>query len=309
MSAELLITGGAGFIGTHTTTEAFGRGFAPEVLDNLFVGPQNLAVHAVRPPVHEVDLRDEERLTATIAALRPRRVIHLAALHYIPYCNKHPLEAVEVNLLGTRNLLKALEQYPPECVVFASSAAVYPIAEGPHRENDPIGSTDIYGHTKLLGEELLERFTRRTGVPSQACRFFNVYGAHETQPHLIPAIVSQLAAGQRSLKLGNLEPARDYIHAEDIARAVLDLAVTPLDGFRPFNVGTGLEWTVRDVVNLCGEALGREIAVEQDPERMRPSDRLHLKADHATLTAATGWTPQIGFQEGLARLLETELSP
>jgi UDP-glucose 4-epimerase len=304
---ELLITGGAGFVGTHVAALALSRGVTPAVLDSLFVGDKNLKVHAKELPLFKVELMSRAQVYDAIAAIRPRRVIHLAALHFIPYCNQHPVEAVESNVIGTRHLLEALEQHRPESIVFASSAAVYPIADGPHREDDLPGPTDIYGHTKWIGEDLLERYTRRTGVSTAAARLFNVYGPHETQPHLIPVIVQQLAAGARSLQLGNLDPARDYIHGEDIASGIMALSELAPEGFTPFNVGTGVEWTVRHVVEMCEKALGRSIEITQDPARMRPSDRPHLVADNSRLRRATGWAPKWSFEDGLADLLRREL--
>jgi len=304
---ELLVTGGAGFVGTHVVAAALSRGIVPAILDNLFVGNKNLAVHGRELPLFQADLRDRKAIHDAIATIRPRRVIHLAALHFIPYCNAHPVEAVEVNVTGTRHLLEALEKHRPEHFVGASSAAVYPIARGPHHEDDAPGPTDIYGSTKWYDEDLMERFTLRTGVPSVAARLFNVYGPYETQPHLIPVIIEQLAKGARTLQLGNLDPARDYIHGEDIAAGLHALSEKGAPGFAPYNIGTGVEFTVRDVVAMCEKALGMQITIEQDPARMRPSDRPHLVADNGRLRQATGWKPKWQFADGLADLLEREI--
>lgn len=307
-TTELLVTGGAGFVGTHVVSLALARGIVPAILDSLFVGDKNLQVHGRDLPLFKADLRDKKAVTEAIAQIRPRRVIHLAALHFIPYCNQHPVEAVDVNCTGTRHLLDALETHRPEHVIVASSAAVYPIARGPHHEDDAQGPTDIYGTTKWIDEDLLERYHLRTGVASAAARLFNVYGPYETQPHLIPEIIRQLAAGARTLKLGNLDPARDYIHGEDIASGLHALSEKMAPGYLPYNIGTGVEWTVRDVVSMCEKALGTTITIEQDPARMRPSDRPHLVADNGRLKQATGWRPKWSFEDGLADLLKRELA-
>jgi UDP-glucose 4-epimerase len=308
MKGKVLITGAAGFIGTHVTNMAHDMGLDIVLLDSLFVGDTNLAHHSEKFPLYKVDLRNALAVDMAVSEIKPTIVIHLAALHFIPYCNQHPLEAVEANLIGTKNLLAALEKHRPEKVVAASSAAVYPIADAPHKETDTMGSTDIYGHTKMLGEDLLELFSKRTGVSSASCRFFNVYGPYETQPHLIPVIVEQLAGGASSIQLGNLGPARDYIHGQDIASGVLSLAEHFDAPYGAFNIGTGKEWTVKEVVDMCSDILKRDITITQDPKRMRPSDRMHLCADNSLLQKTTGWSPKISFKEGLADLLERELS-
>lgn len=302
--ARILVTGGAGFIGSHVTRHLLDRGATVDVVDNEFAGHRDLVPPAAT--FHHVDLRDDD-LVPTVERVDPDGILHLAAIHYIPYCNDNPEDAFDVNVMGTRRLLDAARELEDlETLVYTSSAAVYPPADEPHRETDDEGPMDVYGRTKLAGEDLVELFAAETGVPSVAARLFNVYGPNETNEHLIPAILDQLRDGTCEIKLGNLSPARDFVYVADVARALLALA-TEFDGdFRAYNVGTGHEYTVEEVVARVSDALGEELHVEQVTDRVRESDRPHLRASTERIEHEIGWTPTVSFVEGLGSLLTAE---
>src|SRR5690606_24264733 len=150
---------------------------------------------------------------------------------------------------------------------------------------------------------------RRTGTPVVVGRFFNAFGPNETNPHLIPEIQRQVLAGQRTLQLGNLDPKRDFIHTADMARAVLALLDAGLPGFEVFNIGRGIEYSVRDVVQAFERQLGEPLHIEVDPARVRKVERMHLLADVSKLKAATGWAPEWGIDEGVATLLREPARP
>jgi len=303
--ADVLVTGGAGFIGSQIVSDLLDRGANVHVLDNLFAGAEELVPEEAG--FSDVDIR-ESKAKAEIVNRDPDIIIHLAAIHYIPYCNDHPEEAFRVNVMGTRNVLEAARETSElEKFVFGSSAAVYPPRNVPHTEESEVGPMDIYGETKLIGEDLVELFHHESTVPAVSARFFNVYGPNETNPHLIPAILEQLEDGNREIDLGNLTPRRDFINIKDVSRAVLTL-VTEFDGgYRTFNVGTGRENSVRDVVNKISEAMGQEITILQDDERVRESDRPHLCAEVSRLSTETSWKPQIDFVDGLRTLIQEEV--
>ena len=302
---RVLVTGGAGFVGSYVTQELIDDGADVHALDNGFTGSDDLVPDEVT--VHDTDLRDADATADVVTNVDPAVLIHLAAIHFIPYCNDHPEEAFDVNVFGTRNLLAAARDLDElQRVVNASSAAVYEPAPGPHREDEGIGPTDIYGRTKLVAEDEARLFNVDTGVPTASARLFNVYGTRETNAHLIPAILEQLEDGSRTVDLGNLTPARDFIHATDVAEAIVTLA-TEFDGdHRAYNVGTGTEHTVREVVEAVGDALGEPIAIEQDEERVRESDRPHLEPDVSRMESEFGWSASLTLTEGLERLLAAE---
>lgn len=301
---HVLVTGGAGFIGSHVTRALLDDGADATVVDNLFVGRREYVPDEAT--FHEVDLRNEE-CSEFVVDTDPDVIIHLAALHYIPYCNDNPEETFEVNVMGTRNLLEVARTLDSlDRIVYASSAAVYPPREEGHSVVDDPKPMDIYGRTKLVGEDLLDLFHAETGLPAASARLFNVYGPNETNPHLIPAILEQLEGGDRSIELGNLSPARDFVYIGDVAEAFVTLAAEVTEGYRVYNVGTGREYTVREVAERVGDALGEELDVSQATERVRESDRPHLQADTSRIETETSWRARTDFVDGLRMLLKAE---
>ncbi len=302
----VVVTGGAGFIGSMLCRKLVEQGRDVVVIDNLRNGRREL-IDALKPsPVlHVADIRDAETVRRILAEVRPSALCHLAALHFIPYCDAHPAEAVDVNIRGTLNVLEACRIAPPEMVVVASTAAVYPIREGPNAESHPVGPLDIYGITKHCNEELAGLYVSQTGARCIAARIFNAVGVNETNPHLVPHLVQQLKRGQTRVSLGNLDSYRDYIDTRDLADGLIALLDRRQNGYDVFNIGTSREHSVREIVGMCGEILQRPIEIEQRSDLMRNVDRKHLCACIDKIAQATGWRPRIELRETL-RVLLTE---
>lgn len=305
---KVLITGGAGFIGSALSRHLQELGHEVFVLDDLSFGRRPLAgVPDAR--FFKVDIRDRRATQEVFAATRPAWVLHLAAVHFIPYCNEHPAEAADININGTVSVLDAAQATAGvEQVFVASTAAVYPIADCAMTEDHEPGPMDIYGTTKLATEKLASEFHLRTRIPTIVGRFFNAFGPNETNPHLFPTIQRQVLDGARTLKLGNLDPKRDYIHTEDLSRAMSALLGAGVAGFDTFNIGRGIEYSVREVVEAFGRQLGEELRIAVDPARVRKVERMHLLADVRKLKAATGWEPRWGIDEGVATLLKEHVT-
>lgn len=302
---RILITGGAGFIGSAVIKELQSHGLEILVIDDLSFGNREFIDI---PDSHflQFDILDHIRLEQAAASFNPHWIIHLAAVHFIPWCNRHPYRAADINIHGTIRVLEAAKKCSAlQGVFFASTAAVYPIHDGPVTETHPTGPLDIYGLTKLTGERLTQGFHLETGIPAVTCRFFNAFGPNETNPHLIPEIAGQINAGARTLRLGNQKPKRDFIHTSDMARAVSSLLQSFERGYDVFNLGRGIEYSVLEVAEAFGTALGEEVVVEVDPEKVRKTDRLHLLADIEKLKAFSGWEPRISLAEGIATLIES----
>jgi UDP-glucose 4-epimerase len=249
-------------------------------------------------PLLEGDIRDAAGVSEAVAAARPDWVIHLAAMHFIPDCIARPQETIDVNVEGTRRVLDSCRGGSVKSVVFASTGAVYEPSPDPCVENGtPLRPLEVYGESKLAGEQLASGFHRETGTPISIVRLFNASGRNETNPHVIPHIFDSLRASD-ALRLGNLTPRRDYVDTRDIAEALL-LAADSASGLEVFNVGTGVAHSVQEIVERLGRILGRPIAVIQDPARVRTSERMVLVANIERIRRATGWSPRFTLDDTL----------
>jgi UDP-glucose 4-epimerase len=304
----VLVTGGCGFVGSWVVQELLDRTPVEQVVvvDNLRNGRREFLPESERVVLQDVDLRDGEAIHAIFAETRPDVVIHLGALHFIPYCNAHPAETLHVNVVGTQNVLDACRAFPPASLVIISTAAVYPIADGANREDDPSGPTDIYGLSKAVNEQQLALFARQGNTHCAAARLFNVYGPHETNPHVIPEIVKQMVQGQTVLALGNVKPKRDYVYVTDVARALVTIADGNTHPLRVYNVGTGQEYSVEEIVAELARVSGLPLEIRVAAERVRPADRMHLLCDLRRISSELGWRPRYTLEAGLAELWQTE---
>ena len=303
MNKKYFVTGGAGFIGSAIVKRLQQAGHTIYIVDNLSFGSRNFVD---LPDTHffSADIRNREQLFEILQQVKPSIVLHLAAIHFIPYCNQHPFEASEINILGTMNVLDAVEACGTvESVMFASTAAVYPIIDEPIHEDSPLKPLDIYGITKLAGERICHEFYLRSRIPTIICRFFNAFGPNETNPHLIPEIEQQLKSGKRTIQLGNLDPKRDFIHTSDMATAIELLLIKFNSGFDIFNLGRGIEYSVKEVVAAFESELGEPVRIETDPNRVRKVERMHLLANIDKLSSFTGWQPAISLEEGIRTLI------
>lgn len=299
---KTLVTGGAGFIGCAVIDKLQREGHEIFVMDNLSFGKREF-INIPDSNFFHVDILDREKVDKIFADIKPEIVIHLAAVHFIPYCNQHPYESSDINIRGTTHILNACRKNGVGKIFFASTAAVYPIYDEAVTEKHQTGPLDIYGLSKLTGEHLLNEFHLMTGVPTIVCRFFNAFGPNETNPHLIPEIQNQINSGMRKIKLGNLTPKRDFIHTSDMANAVHTLLTKIDKGIDTFNLGRGIEYSVTEIVDAFSRELGELVEIEVDPSRVRKVERMHLLADVSKLKSI-GWSPLIGIDEGIRTLID-----
>ena len=310
MRRPMLVVGGAGFVGHHLVPRLLADDHDVVVIDNLSRGSlERFGPHLgdARLGLVRGDVTDAVLVREVVAEVRPAVVFHLAAIHFIPYCDAHPSETLLVNVVGTQLVLDALALVPDARLVFASTADVYAPSAAPHREDDPITTGGVYGASKRSCEELLAIARRRD--PQRrllAARLFNVFGPGETNPHVLPDILAQVREGG-TLRLGNLDARRDYVHARDVADALVRLA-TYDGGETVFNVGTGVGTSVRELVAALGKVLDRSLRIEQDPAKVRPVERMHLVGDTTRARQELGWTPRLTLHDGLRDLVAHELA-
>jgi UDP-glucose 4-epimerase len=301
---RVLVTGGAGFIGSHLVDLLVDSGASVLVVDDFRLGRHEHLERAAstgRLTVVEADIQGPAYLRP-VAEFGPDAVFHMAALHFIPYCNAHPQEALDVNVLGLDAVIRAVRTAPLTTFVFPSSGAIYGFGDEGWPETAPPRPDEIYGISKWMGEQVMARFhTDRPAVRTVVARLFNTYGPRETNPHVLPAIMAALRHGQ-PIRLGNMWPRRDLIYVTDTAKAIAATAAG--HGFDVFNVGTGTSIAIADVLATIEALRGEPLDIRADPDRMRAGDG-HLLADPGKLMAA-GWKPEYDLSAGLRELLVSE---
>ena len=314
---RVLITGGAGYIGTHTMLEVLGAGHEVCVIDN-FCNSVPEALERVRAlsnrsfAFHRADMRDREALTHHLQDFKPDAVIHFAGLKAVGESVEMPLEYYENNVQGTINLLQAMKAADCTSIVFSSSATVYGNPDFlPITEDHPLRSTNPYGRSKLHIEEMLRDLaTANPDFTAAILRYFNPVGAHESgrigeDPNGIPnnlmPMIAQVAVGRREQVrvFGNDYDTpdgtgvRDYIHVVDLAKA----HVAALDwtqshqGARAFNLGVGQGVSVMEMIDAFAKASGRDIPFRNDPRR--EGDIAQCYADPSRAEAELGWKAAI----------------
>jgi len=305
-----VVTGGAGFLGSRVIARLLEGDWDVTAIDNLTRGTKGLierfAGHA-RFRLVEADIAGD-RIADVIRTASPNVVYHLAAHHFIPYCTAHPVETLRVNVVGTQRILDAIGAVAAcRRLVFISTGDVYAPAMEPHSESSTKGAGNIYGLSKLVGEQLLDLARRaRPDIRFLVARMFNLYGPGETNAHVVPDILDEIARGP-VLRLGNIDAIRDYLYVDDAAEALCRLAV--YDGAESvFNVGSGCGRSVRDLIAVIERALQIRLTVETDPAKLRAVDRPRLVADASRAARELGWRALTSIDEGIVRTLASRRS-
>lgn len=307
---RVLVTGAGGFIGSHLAEELVRRGATVRGFFHYGTGGDrgNLerADPALRDAVEPVfgDLRDAEALQVAVAGTAV--VFHLAALVGIPYSYRFPRDVVETNVGGTLNVLQAARAAAVERLVHTSTSEVYGTARAvPMTEEHPLQAQSPYAATKIGADQLVLSFHRSFGLPASVARPFNAYGPRQSLRAIVPTVVGQALAGDR-VTLGATTPTRDFNFVTDTVAGFLAVAETPTAVGQIYNIGTGREASVGEVVEIVGRLLGKRLAVETDEQRVRPagSEVDRLLADATRLRRECGWAPAVGLEEGLARVID-----
>lgn len=304
--SNVLVTGGAGYVGAHACKALAARGLTPVTFDNLVYGHEE----AVRwGPLERGEIADRVRLDAVFEQYRPAAVMHFAAFTYVGESVADPGKYYRNNVAGSLSLLEAMRDHGVAKLVFSSTAAVYGIPDSvPIAEEAPRRPINPYGESKWMIECVLRDFQAAHGIKSVALRYFNAAGAdpdceigelHDPESHLIPLALDAVAGRGKPLTVfGDDYPTadgtciRDYIHVGDLAEAHV-LALDALDGFdgpRAFNLGTGQGVSVRQVLDTVERVTGKAVPHSLGPRR--PGDPAELVADPSRARAQLGWTPR-----------------
>lgn len=287
---KVLVTGGCGFIGSHLVDSLLGASHDVVIVDNMLRGRFLWGGTKLSPRLEKVDIQDHDALVRTFRDVKPEMVFHLAAHHYIPYCEKHPYEAFSTNVTGTLNVLDACTKCGSVKKLFsASTGDVYAPCGYAHREIDQVSPVYVYGETKLIGEQAIRRYKSSVGVPFDIVigRLFNAAGARETNPHFLPEVVRQLDDGAKVIEVGNTWPMRDFVDVRSMGQVILALTEKVV-GIDVFNIGSGKVQTVQQALDVLIQIHGQSVTVAQVDARKRPNDRPYLCPSIDKLTSVLG---------------------
>jgi UDP-glucose-4-epimerase GalE len=304
--ATILVTGGAGYIGSHACKALARAGHTPVTYDNLSRG----FAHAVKwGPLERGDLLDADRLAEVLATHRPEAVIHFAAFAYVGESMLDPGLYYRNNVVGTLGLLDAMRAAGVGRIVFSSSCTTYGARTcEPITEDRPQAPVDPYGRSKWMVEQILRDYAQAYGIRAVALRYFNAAGAdpdgeigedHDPETHLIPMLLDAAARGSPFTINGDdyATPdgtcVRDYVHVSDLADAHA-LALGSLErapGFAAYNLGTGRGFSIREIIDAASRRLDRRIEVSVGPRR--PGDLDATTAIAGLAERELGWTPRL----------------
>jgi NAD dependent epimerase/dehydratase len=310
---KLLVTGADGFIGSHLTEELVRRGHEVKafVLYNSFNswGWLDRCAPEVQGQfeVFAGDIRDPHGVKQAMQGCEA--VLHLAALIAIPYSYHSPDTYVDTNVKGTLNVLQAARELGLGRVVHTSTSDVYGTAQFvPITEAHPLQGQSPYSATKIAADQLAYSFYTSFNLPVIIARPFNTYGPRQSARAVIPTIITQIANGQRQIKLGAVSPTRDFNYVKDtVAGFIAALEAKQGDG-EVVNFGSNYEISIGDTAQLIAEAMNTEIDIITDEVRLRPekSEVNRLWADNTKAKQLLGWAPAYGDREGFKRgLAET----
>jgi len=312
---RVLVTGADGFIGSHLVERLVGEGWQVRAfvlynslgswgwLDN--VSKQVLDAVEVFPG----DIRDRDLVTAAVRDCD--YVAHLAALISIPYSYQSQDSFVQTNIVGTLNVLDAARAHGVERLVHTSTSEVYGTAlTVPISEEHPLQAQSPYSATKIGADHLALSFYRTFDLPVTVLRPFNCFGPRQSARAVIPTVITQIASGKRRIRLGALDPRRDFTYVIDTAQAFVRALESPACDGEVINVGSGFDVSIGETVELVARLMQTEIEVEEEAQRVRPekSEVQRLLADSSKAADLLKWSPEYpgvaGFERRLGETIE-----
>jgi NAD dependent epimerase/dehydratase len=308
-SSPVLVTGAAGFIGSHLTELLVEQGYRVRAL--VRYNSRNdwgwLEDSPVAKDIEVVlgDVRDFEAIYRAMHGCHA--VFHLAALIGIPFSYEAPLSYVRTNVEGTYNVLEAARQLSLEEVIVTSTSETYGSAQYvPVDERHPVVGQSPYSATKIAADQLALSYHRSFGLPVKIVRPFNTYGPRQSARAVVPTIIVQILCGMREIRLGNLSPTRDLTYVKDMTRGFHDIFRSDASRGEITNVGSNTEISVGELVETIACLLRVDVTVVQDDQRVRPaaSEVERLRCDNAKLLRLTGWRPLHTLEQGLGETIE-----
>jgi NAD dependent epimerase/dehydratase len=311
---RILVTGADGFIGSHLTETLLDLGCRVRALSqyNSFNDWGWLEVIKGRDNLEVVcgDVRDPhfcKEITREIDV-----IFHLAALIAIPYSYVAPDSYVDTNIKGTLNICQAARENGCVRVIHTSTSEVYGTAlYVPIDENHPLQPQSPYSASKIGADQMALSFYLAFGLPVTIARPFNTYGPRQSARAVIPTIITQIAAGKKQIQLGDVSPTRDFNYVLDTCKGFIDLARSDKTIGEVVNIGSGVEISVGDTLNLIKELMHSDVTFITDDARIRPenSEVFRLCCDNTKIHNLTGFTPQYSLEQGLQQCIDWFTQP
>jgi len=316
--STILVTGGAGFIGSHLCDRLLGDGYKVVCLDNFndFYAPQikerNIFQASKHPNFNLIrgDILDTELLNDVFSGSykprttnhEPRTIIHLAALAGVRPSLASPAQYVDVDIKGTVNLLEVAKEHNVEQFIFGSSSSVYGATQdGPFSEDDPTDAqVSPYATAKKAGELYCRTYANLYGIPTTVLRFFTVYGPRQRPEMAIHKFVRLMEQGKQIPMFGDGASARDYTYIDDIVDGIMGAVKHPF-GFEIFNLGNSITIKLKDLIELIAQKLGVHPGMEQQLDQ--PGDVPITYADISKARSLLGYNPKVPLEEGIKRFI------
>ena len=300
---EILVTGGCGFIGSEIVKQLSLIGANVTIIDNLSSGKEKYIQGLSNVKLITADLLDNDVVRSVVKD--KEYVINNAALPFIPDSYYIPKKFFDVNVNATISLaLSVIKEKKVKRFVHISSSEIYGTARYvPMNENHHTVPQSTYAVSKLAGERVVFTMHKEHNLPAVIIRPFNSFGPNITQPYIIPEIIRQIMKGD-VIKLGNLNAKRDLTYVSDTAKGIiLSLVKEGVIG-EVINIGSQRSYSIKDLVSLISEIMGKKISIEIDSSRFRPYDVDTLICDYERATKLLGWKPEITIREGLEKTIE-----
>ncbi|MBD8519602.1 NAD-dependent 4,6-dehydratase LegB [Lysinibacillus fusiformis] len=311
MTKKILVTGADGFIGSHLTEELVRQGHDVRafVYYNSFNswGWLDQSTKEIKDSldIFSGDIRDPFGVKEAMKGCT--HVLHLASLIAIPYSYHSPATYIDTNVNGTLNIVQAAHELGVEKVVHTSTSEVYGTAQYvPIDENHPLQGQSPYSASKIGADQMALSFYRSFETPVAVIRPFNTYGPRQSARAVIPTIISQLASGQTTIKLGAISPTRDFNYVKDTVGGFVSVMNSEKSLGEVINIGSNYEVSIGETAEMIAEIMGVNLTIETDEQRLRPekSEVNRLWAENKKAKELIGWQPHYGGKDGFRRGLE-----
>jgi len=303
-----VVTGGAGFIGSHLVERLLSSGAEVTIIDNFLFGSkiEHLRGHRALTII-EGDIRDAG---AVSQALDTKDIIfHLAACVGVEETQKMPFEVLEIEIQGTLNVLNSAVKSSTKKFLFGSSSEVYGDSPEPMKEEGPFSPKSTYAVSKLVGEEYCKAFYQRYGLEYTCLRYFNVYGPRQDERFVIPRFVNRALSNEPLVIYGDGKQSRDFTYVDDVINMTLLSAVEPKARCQAINIGTGRTTSINELARLTLKALGsknrlKPTYVDYDDNRPRSIEALNRCADVTRAKQFLQYEPKVSLQSGIAKYVD-----